>query len=329
MKEETGQKTLKKEVTFDAQTTEPMAERRGDKYVIDYNQYLDLEGAPRLYRIRALKGIPVFGVEAGNYGGWVEGPESLSQEGTCWIKDCAMVYDGATVKGFALVSGYAKVMGKSSVDGHSIINGFAIVSHSFVKGKTKISDQAVVEFSTLDDFVKVQGQARVMNSTLGKGTEVDGKSEVKDSQLFGCIICGNSTITMSIIERDCRINDSDVEYSTLKEGVAVFGSSSITSSDLTGSIRVLDNAVIHSSRIVGDHIVIADGAEIRNDNFIMIGPVSKLPCVMLYRARCGINGTAGGEVLPSPYGLAVYLAQETGYKLGKLKKLLNKLGDYI
>ena len=329
MKEETGQKTPENEAALDAPKTEPMTERSGDKYAIDYNQYLDLEGIPRLYRIRALRDIPVFGVEAGDYGGWVESPESLSQEGTCWVKDCAMVYGGATVKGFALVSGYAKVMDKSSVDGHSIIDGFAIVSHSFVKDKTKISDQAVVEFATLDDFVRVRGRARVMNSTLGKGTEVDDRSEVKNSQLFGCTVCGNSAITESIIEQDCRIDDSDVEYSTLKEGVAVFGASSITSSDLNGSIQVFDNAVIHTSHIVGDHIVITDGAEIRNDNFIMIGPVSKLPCVMLYRARCGIKGTTGGEALPSPYGLAVYLAQETGYKLGKLKKLLKKLEGYI
>ena len=57
-----------------------------------------------LHRIRALRDIPMFGVEAGELGGFVEGENNLSQDGDAWV------YGNAKISGNACVSGYADYM---------------------------------------------------------------------------------------------------------------------------------------------------------------------------------------------------------------------------
>jgi hypothetical protein len=64
-----------------------------------------------LYRIRALKSLPY--VQRGALGGFVESEENLSQEGTCWVYDHAMVYQNAKVKDDSRICDFAKVYGCS------------------------------------------------------------------------------------------------------------------------------------------------------------------------------------------------------------------------
>ena len=51
---------------------------------------------PGLYRIRALIDVR-YGVKKGDLGGYVQSAENLSQEGTCWIADDAVVCENARV----------------------------------------------------------------------------------------------------------------------------------------------------------------------------------------------------------------------------------------
>ena len=82
-----------------------------------------------LYRICALKDIPLYGVNKGDLGGFVESTSNLSQEGDCWVDNNAMVYGGAKVyedaliKGEAQVFGYARVYGDALVCGHARVGG--------------------------------------------------------------------------------------------------------------------------------------------------------------------------------------------------------------
>ena len=72
-----------------------------------------------LHRIRALRDIPRFGVKAGEFGGFVEGQNNLSQDGDAWVFDNAKVYGDAEVSGNAWVSGDAEVSGNAKVEnGH-------------------------------------------------------------------------------------------------------------------------------------------------------------------------------------------------------------------
>ena len=42
-------------------------------------------GNPKLHRIRALVDIPMYGVKAGDLGGYIEKEDNLSQYDNCWV----------------------------------------------------------------------------------------------------------------------------------------------------------------------------------------------------------------------------------------------------
>ena len=76
---------------------------------------------PKLKRIRALIDIPDTAVEAGRLGGWIEGEENLSHDGSCWVYGNASVYDNARVYGNASVYDSASVSGNAGVYGNAKI----------------------------------------------------------------------------------------------------------------------------------------------------------------------------------------------------------------
>jgi hypothetical protein len=51
-----------------------------------------------LYRIRALRDIPLYGVKAGDLGGFVESEKNLSQDGDAWISGNALVSGNARIE---------------------------------------------------------------------------------------------------------------------------------------------------------------------------------------------------------------------------------------
>ena len=72
-----------------------------------------------LYRIKALKDFA--NVKAGKLGGWIEKKENLSQFGSCWIGDSAVVCESAEVHGSAVVCDSAIVHGSAEVHGSAVI----------------------------------------------------------------------------------------------------------------------------------------------------------------------------------------------------------------
>ena len=58
-------------------------------------------GSLTLYRIEALGNFGY--VKKGNLGGWIEKEDNLSQSGTCWVYDDAIVSQNAKVSGKAKV----------------------------------------------------------------------------------------------------------------------------------------------------------------------------------------------------------------------------------
>ena len=69
------------------------------KYVIDKEKSIEWNGIT-LYRIKALKKIKnsnplVCWVNPGEYGGYVQSEQNLSQEDNCWIFENAKVYESA------------------------------------------------------------------------------------------------------------------------------------------------------------------------------------------------------------------------------------------
>ena len=74
-----------------------------------------------LHRIHALLDIPKSNINAGDFGGWIEGVHNLSQDGDAWVFGNAQVYGNAKVSGNAKVYGDAEVYGNAEVSGDALV----------------------------------------------------------------------------------------------------------------------------------------------------------------------------------------------------------------
>ena len=81
-----------------------------------------------LYQIKALFSFGV--VSKGDFGGYIEKEENLSQDGNAWVFGDACVYGDARVFGNAIVSDNACVSGGACVYGNAKVYGDAMVSDS-------------------------------------------------------------------------------------------------------------------------------------------------------------------------------------------------------
>lgn len=158
---------------------------------------------PWLHRIRALRDVGK-DVHAGDWGGYVQTAENLSQEGDCWILDnaiaCedALVSQGAQVSENAVIRGSALVSGTASVGGNAVVEDQAIVMAGTVGGECFISGNAVLASNrSTDEAPSITGRAAVYGKIYGAvlvsgtsvilpGIEIDMPTldvlEIKDGQ---------------------------------------------------------------------------------------------------------------------------------------------------
>ncbi len=106
---------------------------------------------PNLFRIRALRDIIQFNVNAGDLGGYIEHEVNLSQDGDCWIGDDACVYGNARVSDNAQVYENARVLDNAQIFGYARVFG-----HARIYGNTKIFGAARVF-----DNAQIYGDAEV------------------------------------------------------------------------------------------------------------------------------------------------------------------------
>ena len=147
------------------------------------NETKTLAGGTVLHRIRALRDIPRFGVEAGELGGFVEGENNLSQDGDAWVSGDAEVSVYAKVYGNAWVYGNAKVFGNAEIYGDALVFGKAWVS-----GNAKISGDAEVYGNAwVYGDAEVSGYAKVYGNAWVYGdARVFGKAWVYgDAEIYG------------------------------------------------------------------------------------------------------------------------------------------------
>lgn len=120
----------------------------------------------QLYRIKALKDFA--DVKFGDFGGWVEVPQNLSQEGDCWIYDnakvidVAQVKDNAQVRDNAIVKSNALVCGDAVVEEDALVGDFAIISnHTGLRQKVKAVGQ-----TTLFTDATIMGTGTITGSVI-------------------------------------------------------------------------------------------------------------------------------------------------------------------
>jgi carbonic anhydrase/acetyltransferase-like protein (isoleucine patch superfamily) len=158
-------------------------------------------GTITLYRIRALKDLPMSRVKAGDYGGWVSGEYDLSQEGNCWIYDEARVFgdafvcDNARMYGNAwaydeaLVCGNARINDNAHVYGMAWVYGNArVYENSRVYGNAQVYDEAQVHGNAyVYDGARVCGRALASDNArvYGDAFVSDGVQVCDDAWVFG------------------------------------------------------------------------------------------------------------------------------------------------
>lgn len=121
-----------------------------------------------MYRIRALKDFS--DVKKGQYGGYVESEENLSQTGNCWIYDDSIVCKGSRV-----------------------IDNAIVKDSSTVTSYSEISDDAIIEKgSRIDDSSVVCDQSRVIDSLVTEGSAIIYNSTVHENSMIeqGSTVCG-------------------------------------------------------------------------------------------------------------------------------------------
>jgi len=124
----------------------------------------------------------------GAVGGWLRAYDNLSQAGTCWVHDDAVVCDAARVRGDASVRDHAIIMGTAVVSGfavvceHAIVRGMASVRNcARVFGRARIGGAAIVT-----DRAVVEGGALVRGSAVVREQAyVGGLAVVVDVPLGG------------------------------------------------------------------------------------------------------------------------------------------------
>ena len=120
---------------------------------------------PKLFRIRALRDIPRFNVNAGDLGGYIEHEGNLSHDGDCWVGGSAQVYGNATlhvnVKVFdnARVYDNAYMRGDAQVFGNAHVYGGAhVFGGAKVFGNARVFDSArVLGEVEINEFMQLSG----------------------------------------------------------------------------------------------------------------------------------------------------------------------------
>ena len=145
-----------------------------------------------LYQIRALAS---FGdVHAGDFGGYIEKEDNLSQAGTAWVYGNALVSDNAQVYGNARVYGDAWVYGNAQVCGNALVS-----DNAWVCGTARVSGDARVSGTA-----RVWGTARVCGDAWVSGTArvsdnawVCGTARVSgDARVWGTArVCGDAWVS--------------------------------------------------------------------------------------------------------------------------------------
>ena len=144
-----------------------------------------------LHRIKALKD---FGsIKAGEFGGWIESEENLSQDGNAWIDDEAMVFANAKVFGDARIFGDAKVFGNANISGNAKVFG-----NAYVFDYANVFDYArVYNYATIYDNATIYNNAEVYDyAEVYENANVCENAKVYGStRIFGNVnIFGNATI---------------------------------------------------------------------------------------------------------------------------------------
>jgi hypothetical protein len=159
-----------------------------------------------LYRVRALKNIPMHKVKKGDIGGFVASEKNLSQNGNSWIAD------NATAIGNSLVGENAIAFDDSSLQENACALGCSkIFERATIRHQAVISDNAQVYGDAIigndlriGDEAKIFGHTVLSINTCIRGNALLSRSE--DYLSIGPIGEDNSNVTFYKTKDDIEVD---------------------------------------------------------------------------------------------------------------------------
>lgn len=206
----------------------------------------------KVFRILALRDIPVHDVAKGDMGGFVSGYANLSQSGDCWIGKEAIVEGEAVVCDDAWVSTKAHVFGKSRIQDKACVYRSARVGNSKVKDTCEVYGTAVLNLSTLEGEVIINQKAELMACRLYGKIVVKSEAFLKETIIRGkdIYILGKAVVKTSVIGTlEEEAENVTISGEAKLDGVGMYGN----------DILIEDNATLESGvRVSGSDIRISD-----------------------------------------------------------------------
>lgn len=176
-------------------------------------------------RIVALRDIGN-GIEEGTLGGYIHDEGNLSQDGTCWVGDDAMVYGNVRITDDAQILHAAKVIGP----GNPPLNPKNNVAIT-ISGEAIICDNAHVE---------ARGRGRI---EVSEKAQLDSKCQVfTDENRNGVKITGQARITdYAIVSDNATVQDTLIgKCASLRGNVRVDGHGEIMYGNYYGGVEHTD-----------------------------------------------------------------------------------------
>lgn len=186
----------------------------------------------KLYRLKALRDIPLYSVLAGDYSGYVTSRESLSQDGECWIAYGAEVFGNVHISGSAYIGGKAQLKNFRN-DVSLTVSGGAVV-----KDRAKVFIQESVEFDTIQDTL-IDGQISISgNALLLNVGKIQGKVKIfGDASLSGTKEV-NGTVSIG-------------GHAKVKELTRILGASFIEGETVVATGAVVENSILRGTTLIG------------------------------------------------------------------------------
>ena len=195
------------------------------KYDLDRGDYL-VKNGKKHYRVVALRDIPEHGIKAGDKGGYIRLKKNLSQKGSSWVDERAIVTDNARVSGSALIYGDVLLTDNTLVKGRAIVGGNTVISGDTVIFGHVYIDNPVCTYKDSGTCgtlgyasrnaarevrytrISISGKTRIFDEV-----KITGNVIIKNSVLFGKLyLYGNS----SVIDNAGRIHANGTITYTIK-----------------------------------------------------------------------------------------------------------------
>jgi carbonic anhydrase/acetyltransferase-like protein (isoleucine patch superfamily) len=217
-------------------------------------------------------------IQAGDLGGWVQSADNLSQDGTCWIDDEAIVLHEAFVSDDAYVADHARILDFAAISNSAHVAGHSLVcDHVVVTENARIFDHAVISDITyiggnavVTDRSRVWGSVRIVGDTYIMHTSrVYGDAYIRADELISkgkpcyVYIKGSADISgdaIIISSGNIHISDSVI----IDEEAVLHGNI-----DISGQVHITGNATIGAESVdsgtirIGDKTVLGDAAKIQ------------------------------------------------------------------